>query len=76
MADTKEVMGYLGDGESSEGTLSVEAFLALYPEGVFRPEPPSKTDVDPKLISKITTGRGDAVGAYGGAVYGGGENES
>lgn len=37
-----EAMGNLGDGEKNDGTLTIAAFLALYPEGVFRPEPPKK----------------------------------
>ena len=32
----KEVTGVLGDGER-EGKLSAEEFLALYPDGVFKP---------------------------------------
>lgn len=41
----KEVTGVLGDGELNIDGLTMEEFLAKYPDGVFRPIPPSWVEV-------------------------------
>lgn len=61
MANRREAMGYLGDGEINEETLTIEQFLEKYPDGVFRPEPPVKELVEVKVYPA-----GDAVGMYEG----------